>query len=442
MKPAALVLAVLLVGAAAASAGAEAGPTARLSLAEALAEAEANAPALKAAAGQQSAATWRAAAASRSRFGQADLVVSYSRYQDDQILRPMASQLFGPAGLVGLPFDRDQLHYGVVYQLPLYTAGRLAAARRSALLQADQAALLLQGTRWEVRLAVYSLYANAVSLDAWRHAVDGTREALAATRRRLVLAVEQGKRPRLDLLKVEEELADAVSREAQLSAESARARALLLAAIGRDPSSTLELEPLPDVEPHAVIPENELAALVRGGSVVRRSASQVAQAEQATRIARAALLPSVVVRGNVLGNSALGIDQRMATWEVSVGLTVPLFNAGARRADLASARAQEEASRAMADRAGLDRQAVLVDAQARLGAARQGWRAVQARATAAGEAARIEQIRYDTGVGTIEDLLRARAREEASTAALAQARGEMASAAARLNAVCETEVVR
>jgi outer membrane protein TolC len=447
MKPAVLALASLFVLSAALMAAAQSGPSpaatsTRLTLADALAEAEANAPAIKVAAGQRDAATWRATAASRSRFGQADLVVSYSRYQDDQILRPMASELFGPQGLLGLPFDRDQLHYGIVYQVPLYAGGRLDAANRSAVLQADQAALLVQGTRWEVRAAVESLYAATVSLDAWHRAVQGTREALEATRRRLALAVEQGKRPRLDLLKVEEELADAVSRDAQVSAEASRTRALLLAAIGRDPSATVDLEPLPDAEPQAVVPEKDLVGLVRGSSVVSRGSSQVAQAEQATRIARAALLPSVSVRGNLMGNNALGLDQRMATWEFSVGVTMPVFSAGARQADVATARAQERASRAAADRTALDRRALLVEAQARLRAAVEAWRAAHARVGSAKEAARIEQIRYDSGASTVEDLLRARAREEAAAAALAQARGDMTAAAGRLNAVCETEVVK
>ncbi len=106
---------------------------ARLTLGDALAEAEKRAPSIQVAAAQEEAAKWRAAAASRSRFGQADLVVSYSRYQDDQILRPMSSDLFGPRGFLGLPFDRDQVHYGLVLQVPLYAGGRhayLSATRR------------------------------------------------------------------------------------------------------------------------------------------------------------------------------------------------------------------------------------------------------------------------------------------------------------------------
>jgi outer membrane protein TolC len=57
------------------------------------------------------------------------------------------------------------------------------------------------------------------------------------------------------------------------------------------------------------------------------------------------------------------------------------------------------------------------------------------------EAARIEQVRYDTGASTIEDLLRARSREESARAALASARAELVIAAARINTIAEQEIL-
>ena len=60
--------------------------------------------------------------------------------------------------------------------------------------------------------------------------------------------------------------------------------------------------------------------------------------------------------------------------------------------------------------------------------------------SAGAEAARIETIRYDTGAGTIEDLLRAEARAAGAEAALARARAQVLSAAARINSLVEKEV--
>ena len=90
----------------------------------------------------------------------------------------------------------------------------------------------------------------------------------------------------------------------------------------------------------------------------------------------------------------------------------------------------------------LDREAQLVDALARFEASRQAVVAARARIASAAEAARIEQIRYDTGAGTVEDLLRARARELAAASAMAQAQGDQFATAAQINAVVEKEVVQ
>ena len=112
---------------------------------------------------------------------------------------PDSRQLFATSGFLGLPFDRDQLHYGLVFQAPFYAGGRLDAARDIAASRAAQAALLVEGTRWEVRATIVAAYAAVQSLDAAARAANRTLDALDATRRRLALAVDEGKRPRLDL---------------------------------------------------------------------------------------------------------------------------------------------------------------------------------------------------------------------------------------------------
>jgi outer membrane protein TolC len=154
------------------------------------------------------------------------------------------------------------------------------------------------------------------------------------------------------------------------------------------------------------------------------------------------MLPTVSVRANVMGNYGLSLGDQLGTWDVSVALTVPLFNGGARSAELAGARASERAASQTALKVRLDRQAQLVEALARFEASGQAVVAARARIASAAEAARIEQIRYDTGAGTVEDLLRARARELTAASALAQAQGDRLATAARINAVVEKEVVQ
>ena len=360
-----------------------------LTLEQAVTEALQNTPALAAAAAQARAAEWKAKSTERTRWGQVDAVALYSRYQDDQPVRPFALQLFGPTGFAGLPWDRDQLHYGLTFQLPLYLGGRLVAAADASRLQADQAALLLDGSRWNVRANATSLYAGAQSLDAIARAVDQTLTALDATRQKVSLMVDQGRRPGLDLLKLDEEIADARARRADVGAEQARVRGLLLALVGRDPWLPLEVDPLPDGEPGLTAQPAALADLVRASSPVRRSALAATQAEAGVRAARGALLPSVALRGNLMGNYGLSLNQQFGTWDVSVAVSVPLFDGGARHANLAAARAAARAADQAAVKERLDRQAQLVEAVARLEASHQGIAAARARVAAAADAARI-----------------------------------------------------
>ena len=441
-------VALLIVGATTAGAWADEPPATppaapdppTLTLAEAVAEALARAPALEAVTQQEQAARWKATAARRGRWGEIDVVAGYSRFQDDQIVRSISRQLL-EGGFAGLPFDRDQWRYGLTAQVPLYLGGRLSASIAVASLQADQAAALLQGSRWQARFNVTSLYAATQTLEAVIQSTDGSLAALEETRQKLELAVRLGKRPELDRLKLADEIADAQGRRAAAAADAARVRALLLALLGRDPAGSLRLEPLSQQRAALETSRDELRALALAASPVERASLAAEQSRQAVRIARAGSLPSVVGRASHLWNDAPSVGAPLRTWELSVGAVWPVFTGGARAAERAAAGAAEQAAASALTRARLDQEAQLVEALARWDATGTALEAAGARVAAAREAARIEQIRYDTAAGAIDDLLRARARELSAGAALAQARGDGVVAAARLDSVCEKEVL-
>jgi outer membrane protein TolC len=425
----------------------QASPPERLTLTQATAEAMENAPVLAVAAAQERAARLKAKSASRTRLGQADAFGGVSRFQDDQAIRPISLQLFqslppGENPFYSLPWDRDQGRYGVTYQLPIYTGGRLSSAIDLASLAARQAALLVSGTRWEIRANVAALYAGTQALEAVSVAVAEHQAALETTRRRVQLMVDLGRRPRLDLLKIDEELQSTIAHRSSVTADAARLRALLLALVGRDPQTPLAMDALTEKQPQLTVEETQLRALALDSSSVRRADIAVQQAHAGVDAAGADRLPSVLARGTWMQNWGLNTGEHASTWELSAAVVMPLFTGGARGAALASARETERAAASAREKARLDRLAQLAEALARLDAARDGLTASVTRVEAAVEAARIQQLRYDTGAGTVEDLLRAKARELAAVAARAQARADLVTAAERLNAVCEQEVVQ
>lgn len=413
--------------------------TNHLALSEAVTEALRANPGLKALAHRTEAARRESSASSGARWGELNLVGNFSRFNDDQILRPMSSELL-VKGIPGLPFDRDQLHYGAVYELPLYLGGRLVNQIKIARLEAQKSDQLLEGTRWQVRFNAVSLYTACQALDGMRAAMDGQIAALEKMRTRLDEMVASGKRPELDRLKAVEELAGAQAQRANLQAERIRVTGLLLALLGRDPAGTLTVDPLPEGSGALTVRPEDLKATLAANSTVHTARLESEQADRGVGSARGAFLPRVSVGANYMENTGTTISRSLETWGVSLGVSVPVFDGNARYQRLAGARERRLAAQEALAQAQFKVAADLQDALARLEAARTVLASAQSQVAAGGEAARIEQVRYDTGADTIEDLLRALAHEQGAKAALASAQAGLITAGERINSIVEKEI--
>lgn len=436
-------LVVVALLATAAPIRASAAETIHLTLETAVQEALDANPGLKALARRSAAATEDAKSKSRARWGQLDAIYEYSRKNDSWVLRPISEELLVEGGgFTGLPWDRNQHHYGVTFEIPLYLGGQLSNGIRIAELESTKTAALLEGTRWQVRFNATALYAAAQTLDTVMIALSEFEQSLQKTSERLDLMVETGKRPELDRLKVIERLEDARAQLESARADRTRVVALLLALMGRDPAQGIEVDPLPSRTPEPSMDRDELRERLDSISPVRGADLSAKQGDSAVLIAKAAFLPKIVAGGDYLQNDAPSVDDALETWQVSLRVKVPLFQGGARFAALAAARERKDAAREELTRTRLDAAARLEDAMAAFSAFEARLAAAQAQVAAGVEAARIEQIRYETGAGTIEDLLLAQAREESAKAALAQARGSVITAAERINAIVETEAYR
>lgn len=415
--------------------------TLRLSLDAAIARARDANPGLRSVAERARSADRRAAAVFRQHFGTVEGVAWGTRYQDAQVLRPIAQNLLN-GGIGGMPFAQDQLHYGLTFELPLFVGGKLIAGGHLARLQADEAKALVEGTRWQVRANVITLYSANQALEAATRAYEDQVTALEETYRRLTLMVREGKRPDVDLLKVSETLEEARAQLAGARADRTRVGALLAAVLDYPTDRAFSLDPLPDSFPALPDEPQDWHALVERASALVTARLRAAEATSGKHVARAEFLPSLSLRGNVLEHAASNVDDTQQTWELTLGASIPLFTGGRRVAAYRSAAAAERSARLALEQERLRQDAEIEGALARFRAERVRLAAARRRVAAADEAARVENIRYESGAGTIEDLLRARTRAAAAQAGLARTKGDVLGAAARINALVEREVVR
>jgi len=417
------------------------GEAVQITLQQALDEAASENRALQALEHRSRASVHEASAASSERWGELGATISYSYLNDSQTLRPISRELMS-GGFEGLPFDRSQFHYGLNYRVPLYLGGRLNNEIRIARMESEKSAVLLEGTRWQIRFNVISLYTAAQSLDQVLDALDEQLAALEKTAARLDVMVSEGKSPEVDRLKVVEELEGVTARRASTAANRIKVSSLLLSLLGRDPSGSLEVDTLPEQMPMLTTDRDELRLALRRNSLLRQAELTAEQGKSGVEVARSAFLPRVYAGANYLENMGTTIDRTMETWMAGLTVELPLFAGRSRFRRMEAAREKDAAARAMLIETQLKLNAQLEDALAKFDAARTSLLSARAQVAAATEAARIEQVRYDTGAGTIEDLLRAQAREEGARAALASSQGELVTAAARINSLVEQEIVK
>jgi len=398
----------------------------RLSLPEAEAKAAAANPRLAAARQEAAAAAHAAAASTARRAGSLDLVGAYDRFESPRLVRPMSIDLFtNPAGgFAQLPWDEQQVHYGVSWQLPLLAGGAIREGIRASRLAHSAAESQAVYTRDEVRTAVRATYRDALFA---RHAVAAAaalREALAKDDADARLAVELGARAPVDAAKVTFALRGAEAQVAALEARARTAQAELAALLGEAlPEDGYDLEEI-GAEPAALegvdldpALDAALAPALASRADLAAVRAQAAIAESRKRLARDAFGPRLGLEARYVRNDAPSVSGALDTHEVSLRLELPLFDGGARRQAVRAADAALAAARERARGKELEVATQLADARGRLAAARAELAAAQEQRALGHRVAQIEKVRLEQGAGKVEDYLVARGQELAGETA-------------------------
>jgi outer membrane protein TolC len=274
-------------------------------------------------------------------------------------------------------------------------------------------------------------------LDLAADAVATAEADAAATRDRFA----QGLLVESDALAAEVQQAGLAARRIAAEGELAVARAALATTLRRPPGDPFELaDELPPQVPAAACDETQPARAAERRASVLAAAAATAEAASAVTAARHGALPRVDAWA-AAGAHGARFDDRHTEHALGASLSLDLFDPGrssrvaAAGAALAAARAAESAAR---DQATLE----TVAACARLGAAAETI-AVAARAVEqADAAARIVADRYQHGLATITDHLRARTAVVAARSELLAARHDLVVAhAERLRATGDLDDV-
>jgi outer membrane protein len=293
----------------------------------------------------------------------------------------------------------------VALEQRIFDSGLTHLGVQAATLEREAASAGRDAARQGLAFRAAQAFVQVLQLEATARATDAAVDAAESDRQRARARREVGLVTEADVLAVDVHRADMRQRQIAASGDLAVARMQLAEAVGL---------PLTDpVVPLRTVPRPAPAdgdALVRDALTthpdLRQADVHLQLADNGRRTARAALLPSVGVQAGWESNGAtLGAQQ--SSWVIGAEMRVNVFRGFADTARISEA--VHAHARATAERERVERR-LEVDvrgALAQLAAARAREDAGRAALSQARESQRIIRDRYEGGLATVTDVLRA-----------------------------------
>jgi outer membrane protein TolC len=289
---------------------------------------------------------------------------------------------------------------------PVFDGGAASAASAAAVSAASLASVARRAAAGDVAVAVVQTYSQALVADAMVRSTAAAIETAAADVERSRARRDAGLVTDADVLSLEVYLAQMRAGHIAASGDAQIARVTLNRLIGAALDRAWDLSEPPDVAAASPSVDPADAKGVEGRPDVAAAGLRVDAARAHAQAARAALWPRVQIEGGYEWNGG-SWGRRAGSWIVGISAQLSVSLRGAERAGVDAA--GHAADRARAEQASVD-SAAHVDlrtARARLDTARAKLAIARAAVSQARESERIIRDRYEAGLTSVTDLLRA-----------------------------------
>jgi len=311
-------------------------------------------------------------------------------------------------GLLNVPPPLSNFRTQFTASMPLYDAGETEHRVRDARLDAAAAELGADRSNQQVIFRVVTAYNDEMLSRENVRVAEAAVEMASADLARAQARQQQGLTVLSDVLSAQVQLAQAKEDLIRARNGLAVAQAALNVALGLDEDATHEIE------------SSTLEGTFEPGSLAERQQRALAQrpdflqvtlakekASNGVSAARAAFLPKVELFSSWEENNQAFLSRGGNNWAAGVSLTFNIFNGGADRARFRQSKARERWAEALSAQQESEIRLEVREAFLNLNAARERTDVSRQSAAQAKESLRILRDRYEAGLSTIADLLRA-----------------------------------
>jgi len=344
------------------------------------------------------------------------------RYEEPMLVAPIHG--FSPQQFERIELERTLFQGNLSFAWTVFDGGARVNRIRGARAGAAGAAAGRASAEMALTARVAAAYLQVLSARGVLDAQERRIEALSAERQRVEQLLGEGRAARVQLLRVDAALAEAEAQQVAIRTQLDLAERELARLLGVSPAEA-RVDKLRPVRLAAGSQLAQRADLVERAQAnnpeLERARRALETAEANRRVARAAWIPSLNLRGALLGFSSEA-GNTTTEWNVGISLAYPLFTGGARSHAVSRASAAARAAREESRLAELRTEEAVDRA---LNAALETRALVEALTRAVRhqtEVVRIEQLSLEAGAGTQTDYLRAEADLARARALLVEAR--------------------
>jgi outer membrane protein len=292
----------------------------------------------------------------------------------------------------------------VSLEQPVFDAGMTRLGMTAARLDREVASATRDSARQDLAFRAAQAFVRVLQLEATLRAAEAAVTAAESDRQRARARRDVGVVTEADVLAVDVHLADMRQRQITAAGDLAVARIQLAEAVGLPLTTAVDLaRPAERATPSDGDLVQEAFTNHPG---LRRADVHVQLAEIGRRTARAALLPTIGVQGAWEFNGAT-LGSQQGSWVIGTEVRVNVFRGFADTARIAEAHHAHVRATAERERVARAIEVEVRAATAQLAAARAREDAGRAALTQARESQRIIRDRYETGLATVTDVLRA-----------------------------------
>ncbi|MGC8736007.1 MAG: TolC family protein [Dissulfurimicrobium sp.] len=328
-----------------------------------------------------------------------------------------------PAQSTTIPakFSNEVYSWGAFLRVPIYEGGRLVGQLKASELEQAVQSARKDFTTQDLIANVTNTFNKLLELKELRKAYIKSVRALEEQKKDAGLLLKIGRVAKVDLLRIEVQLASERQNLVRAEESIARTKNALAFFLGVDVGQIKDVEGRLTAGEHAETKDIDVDVFVRARPDVVAALKRAEEARIGVNIASGKRYPSVALVGDYGNRAGVGFNQREEIWEVGFVASVNIFDAGVISSGINSQKAhyekaKEELRRVMlqARREIADAVSLIRDAEARLDLARKAVAQSE-------ESLRIETLKYKTGAGAITDVLLSEAAMSLSNANYYQA---------------------